>query len=632
MKKGSSILPGIETLIVLGTADSSSLVKSHAQEFPELKDLGQEGYILQPVKLNGREVVLGMGDTPDGVKNAAMTLSQMAVEEDGQVSLELSRITDRPDIAWRGVNKMLDYIFPGKLPSKSYVEGITNFQELIDAMMRVKFNTLVVHAANISWRAQKDSVTSWESSAGSYGGPQFWTPKIQDIIKYAHARGIKVVLLLYHTLSGTGKITVPGRDICLNDPGNEKLLMEEFRSYVKAFPDLDGYVIHSSEFERCTCPTCQRTPPWEEFLRYFNGYHQILREHSQTTILAYVALAEGYSWVSKEHKDQLPKGARNFIWADFFNYYLARTGKWEPKCDMGRTTFLLPVSESIEGREHWFDDLPGRTWYWLYVNGLADLRLPFPDFLKSRALASTIKNVESVQGEFGYQRGADLNTLALAAFTWNSGDDAGRFRKAASARLYGLENSSVMLPIETAYEKLVHDYVAMIGMVDSNWRWPSTWWLDNELERVVAGCDELTARLGSVRTSTPLVAERLKGFQDDLAILKQEALIRQKLREAYLDYEVYAPQVYGIRGTETAENTRKSLRRAKEALEFHQALAQMREERATPLRPVKDHQEVLQKLVSSLEKAAQTVELNRDPIRPDWGSVQSSFWFRTWTW
>jgi hypothetical protein len=129
-----------------------------------------------------------------------------------------------------------------------------------------------------------------------------------------------------------------------------------------------------------------------------------------------------------------------------------------------------------------------------------------------------------------------------------------------------------------------------------------------------------------------LVAERLKGYQDDLEILRQEALVRQKLREAYLEYELSAPSIYGIEDPKSPRRVSESLKLVDEALAANRQLLSLREARATPLRPVTEHQKALEKFRRSMEGALHDVQLGQIPARLDWEIIQSNFWQPYYAW
>lgn len=134
-----------------------------------------EGYRLD-VQADG---VVIEADGPTGALRALATLRQLVGLSPGGIAIPLQRIDDKPRFAWRGV--LLD-------PARNFI-SIETLERQIDAMERVKLNTLHLHLSD----DQGFRVESRRYPRLNAGGPFYTHAEIRDLIAYAGARGVRII-------------------------------------------------------------------------------------------------------------------------------------------------------------------------------------------------------------------------------------------------------------------------------------------------------------------------------------------------------------------------------------------------------------------------------------------------------
>lgn len=116
---------------------------------------------------------------PTGALRALSTLRQLAGLSPNGIRIPLQTIEDKPRFAWRGV--MLD-------PARNFI-SVETLQRQIDAMERVKLNTLHLHLSD----DQGFRVESRLYPKLNAGGPFYTQAQIRELVAYADARGVRIV-------------------------------------------------------------------------------------------------------------------------------------------------------------------------------------------------------------------------------------------------------------------------------------------------------------------------------------------------------------------------------------------------------------------------------------------------------
>lgn len=118
-------------------------------------------------------------DGPTGVLRAYASLRQLAGLSPSGIAIPHQTITDAPRFAWRGI--MLD-------PARHFI-SVATLKRQIDAMERLKFNTLHLHLSD----DQGFRVESLRYPRLNAGGEYYRQSEIRDLVAYAADRGIRIV-------------------------------------------------------------------------------------------------------------------------------------------------------------------------------------------------------------------------------------------------------------------------------------------------------------------------------------------------------------------------------------------------------------------------------------------------------
>lgn len=118
-------------------------------------------------------------DGPTGALRALATLRQLVGLSPAGIAIPFQTIDDAPRFSWRGV--MID-------PVRHFVT-IATIKRQIDAMERVKLNTLHLHLSD----DQGFRVESRRYPKLNAGGPFFTQAEIRDLVGYAADRGVRIV-------------------------------------------------------------------------------------------------------------------------------------------------------------------------------------------------------------------------------------------------------------------------------------------------------------------------------------------------------------------------------------------------------------------------------------------------------
>ncbi|MBR2173510.1 family 20 glycosylhydrolase [Sphingopyxis sp.] len=118
-------------------------------------------------------------DGPTGVLRAYASLRQLAGLSPAGIAIAHQTITDAPRFAWRGV--MLD-------PARHFI-SVATLKRQIDAMERLKFNTLHLHLSD----DQGFRVESLRYPKLNADGEYYRQSEIRDLVAYAADRGIRIV-------------------------------------------------------------------------------------------------------------------------------------------------------------------------------------------------------------------------------------------------------------------------------------------------------------------------------------------------------------------------------------------------------------------------------------------------------
>lgn len=118
-------------------------------------------------------------DGPTGVLRAYATLRQLAGLSPSGIAIAHQSIADAPRFAWRGV--MLD-------PARHFL-SVATLKRQIDAMERLKFNTLHLHLSD----DQGFRVESLRYPRLNADGEFYRQSEIRDLVAYAADRGIRII-------------------------------------------------------------------------------------------------------------------------------------------------------------------------------------------------------------------------------------------------------------------------------------------------------------------------------------------------------------------------------------------------------------------------------------------------------
>lgn len=127
----------------------------------------------------GDEGVRIDADGPTGVLRAYASLRQLAGLSPSGIAISHQTITDAPRFSWRGV--MLD-------PARHFI-SVATLKRQIDAMERLKFNTLHLHLSD----DQGFRVESLRYPKLNADGEYYRQSEVRDLVAYAADRGIRIV-------------------------------------------------------------------------------------------------------------------------------------------------------------------------------------------------------------------------------------------------------------------------------------------------------------------------------------------------------------------------------------------------------------------------------------------------------
>jgi len=118
-------------------------------------------------------------DGPTGVLRAFATLRQLVGLSPAGIAIPYQTIRDAPRFAWRGV--MLD-------PARHFI-SVATLERQIDAMERLKFNTLHLHLSDDQGFRVESRLYPKLNADGDY----YRQAEIREIVAYAADRGIRIV-------------------------------------------------------------------------------------------------------------------------------------------------------------------------------------------------------------------------------------------------------------------------------------------------------------------------------------------------------------------------------------------------------------------------------------------------------
>jgi len=118
-------------------------------------------------------------DGPTGVLRAFATLRQLVGLSPAGIAIPFQVIDDAPRFAWRGV--MLD-------PARHFI-SVATLKRQIDAMERLKFNTLHLHLSDDQGFRVESRLYPRLNADGEY----YRQSEIRDLVAYAADRGIRIV-------------------------------------------------------------------------------------------------------------------------------------------------------------------------------------------------------------------------------------------------------------------------------------------------------------------------------------------------------------------------------------------------------------------------------------------------------
>jgi hexosaminidase len=177
-------------------------------------------------------------DGPTGVLRAYATLRQLAGLSPSGIAIAHQTIADAPRFAWRGV--MLD-------PARHFL-SVATLKRQIDAMERLKFNTLHLHLSD----DQGFRVESLRYPRLNADGEFYRQSEIRDLVAYAADRGIRIVpefdipghsrafVTAYPEVGTVSKTTFLGQpEVALNPASEEtyRFLERLFGEMAPLFPD-----------------------------------------------------------------------------------------------------------------------------------------------------------------------------------------------------------------------------------------------------------------------------------------------------------------------------------------------------------------------------------------------------------
>lgn len=177
-------------------------------------------------------------DGPTGVLRAYATLRQLVGLSPAGIAIPFQAIDDTPRFAWRGV--MLD-------PARHFI-SVATLKRQIDAMERLKFNTLHLHLSD----DQGFRVESQRYPKLNADGEFYRQSEIRDLVAYAAQRGIRIVpefdvpghsraiVTAYPEVGTVSKTMVLGQPEVALNPASEKtyrFLERLFGEMAPLFPD-----------------------------------------------------------------------------------------------------------------------------------------------------------------------------------------------------------------------------------------------------------------------------------------------------------------------------------------------------------------------------------------------------------
>jgi len=118
-------------------------------------------------------------DGPTGALRAFATLRQLVGLSPDRIAIPAQTIRDAPRFAWRGI--MLD-------PARHFLT-VTTIKRQIDAMERLKLNTLHLHLSD----DQGFRVESRRYPRLNAKGPYYRQDEIRDLVAYAAERGVRII-------------------------------------------------------------------------------------------------------------------------------------------------------------------------------------------------------------------------------------------------------------------------------------------------------------------------------------------------------------------------------------------------------------------------------------------------------
>ncbi|KAL5501845.1 NAG1_3 [Sanghuangporus vaninii] len=191
--RGSSDTPSfnssktLQTLRLSLISGDSSLIKSISKESTASLDIRNESYSLN-VPADGSDATLEAATTL-GLLRGLTTFEQLWYTFSGQVyavGMPL-RVQDSPSFPYRGFS----------LDTSRNFYPISDIKRTLDAMSWVKLNTLYWHVVDSHSFPLEVSAFPELSKMGAYSTAQVYSDDdVQDVISYAAARGIDVVLEL----------------------------------------------------------------------------------------------------------------------------------------------------------------------------------------------------------------------------------------------------------------------------------------------------------------------------------------------------------------------------------------------------------------------------------------------------
>lgn len=587
--------------VVIGTADTNHLINRSNEVKASLDGLSNQGYLIKPSFIQGTEAVIAAANDPSSVLYACVTLADLFhADDDSKIKLRKAEIRDWPDIPYRGGQRFI-HTFSEAPTSRFFEIGVNNWQDVVDRSVELKLNTLVIHSACGMGAEVLISIGGKEPR---------WREDILRTTEYAKKKGMKVYLTLYHSMEAGGKVLVEGKSPCGMDKDNMELWKNTFESIVKEYPQLDGFNIHVTEWERCTCPACQETSFAEEFIIYINEYYKILKKYNPQADLSVCAYYDIFKEAMK-YKDKLPDDIINLLWTDT-----------SPKS--GLPYFLADIEDCIE-----FEYLSAfqRTSYWLYMNSWVDVNFPCATHYKSRSEALKETNTaEVIMGEFGFYRWVEYNMLALSQYTWDTQRPIEEFRRHAVAKLYGRKSLDELISLHKSYEEVVEKFLSVIWKEGNTWKNKETTSLTETSEEILGILASLRSRW-DIPVESGLCQQRFDALKTDVEILSSEINVRLNLRRAYLSWTEGQAKIEDGKWTEGEKQMENALSSLKAAKDVHEELMRQRSKRGViiPRSPSVLAGKWISQLIEDVKKVLQNIKGKDSSFQPDWDSVSPLF-------